>query len=94
MTCDKRDVRWVVSDSSNICLVNVASGESRVIFNRAAGATEPAWSPNGKRIAFVLHPRNEEDADTEIVTMQVDGSGFRKVTNNGRNDYSPDWQAR
>jgi Tol biopolymer transport system component len=49
---------------------------------------QPAWSPNGKRIAFhslrnFNHP--------QIYVMNADGSGVERLTNNQFHDASPSW---
>lgn len=43
----------------------------------------PAFSPNGKRIAFAR-------IGVGILTMNVDGTGLRRLTTNGRDSY-PAW---
>lgn len=56
------------------------------------GAFDPAWSPDGKWIAFVSNrsrPRNE--AAAEIYVMRANGSGLRRVTRNRFVDFQPAW---
>ena len=48
--------------------------------------SQPTWSPDGRRIAFV---RGKPDPDSwEIYVMNADGSGARKLTKGA----SPAWQ--
>ena len=50
----------------------------------------PAWSPDGKRIAFT----SNRDGNYEIYVMNADGTGLRNVTQHpGQDNYaawSPD----
>ena len=41
-----------------------------------ASDTTPAWSPDGRKIAFV----SNRDRNGEIYVMNADGSGLRKLT--------------
>lgn len=77
-----------------ICLLNLRSDRSRTIYKNRAVSEAPVWSPNGRRIAFVLYPRNEENFDSEIYTIRPDGTGLRRVTDNRRDEYRPQWLAR
>jgi TolB protein len=56
----------------------------------ANGGEGPAYSPNGKRIAYSC----SDGHDQEIYTINVGGGGKFKVTNNTKDDeepsYSPD----
>src|SRR3990170_2425737 len=47
----------------------------------------PAWSPDGKRIAFV----SASDGNLEIYVMSADGSDLRRVTHNAGVDGYPAW---
>jgi Tol biopolymer transport system component len=47
----------------------------------------PAWSPDGRKIAFV----SERDGNSEIYVMNADGSGQRNLTRNPAYDADPAW---
>ncbi|HUQ20690.1 MAG TPA: hypothetical protein VM099_13830 [Gemmatimonadaceae bacterium] len=48
---------------------------------------QPAWSPDGKRIAFT----SDRDGNSEIYVMNADGSNQVRLTNNPSPDESPTW---
>jgi Tol biopolymer transport system component len=56
-------------------------------------ASEPAWSPDGERLAFVIAPHRrmpERAGDGSIYVMDADGSSLRRLTRHG--DHSqPAW---
>jgi Tol biopolymer transport system component len=54
-----------------------------------AAEFDPAWSPDGMRIAFRYQPGGDETA--EIYVMNVDGSGRRNLTRDAAMDYAPAW---
>ncbi len=49
--------------------------------------TEPAWSPDGKRIAFA----SRRDEPSHIFVMRPNGTGVRRVTSSARDDDHPAW---
>jgi TolB protein len=56
------------------------------------GAYAPAWSPDGKWIAFASHrsrPRHENAS--EIYVMRANGTALRRVTRNRFADWQPAW---
>jgi Tol biopolymer transport system component len=62
------------------------SGVTRL--TTAPGAdTEPAWSPDGSRIAFA----SQRDGNFEIYVMRSDGSNPARITNHVADDRSPAW---
>jgi WD40-like Beta Propeller Repeat/Putative metal-binding motif len=50
---------------------------------------EPAWSPDGRRIAFT----SLRDGNAEIYVMNADGSDQRRLTTNASADIEPAWTA-
>ena len=57
--------------------------------NSPADDVAPAWSPDGTKIALSSTPSGQ---DSEIYTMNADGTGVNQLTDNTTNDHSPDWQ--
>ena len=47
----------------------------------------PAWSPDGKRIAFY----SERDGNAEIYVMNADGTGVTRLTRHERGRRLPAW---
>lgn len=47
----------------------------------------PAWSPDGKKIAFVV----DINGNHEICVMNADGNNFVRLTNNEAYDWDPTW---
>ena len=50
---------------------------------------DPAWSPNGTKIAFF----SERDGDREVYVMNADGSSQVRLTTALGQDYHPTWSA-
>ena len=48
---------------------------------------DPAWSPDGRKIAFV----SERDGNPEIYVMNTDGSGQRNLTRSPADDRLVAW---
>ncbi len=56
---------------------------------------QPAYSPDGTKIAFVSDRDSNAAFPKEIYSMNADdGSGIRRLTANGATDEHPDWQPR
>jgi len=54
----------------------------------AIGCLEPAWSPDGTKIAFAAGL--DLDTDGQIYTVNTDGTGLMQITHTG-GSQSPDW---
>ena len=62
------------------------SGQRRLTTN-TADDLDPAWSPNGKLIAFT----SERDGNSEIYVMNADGSAQANLTKSPKSDSGPAW---
>lgn len=63
------------------------AGLTRLTQNTALD-DDPAWSPDGKKIAFM----SARDGNQEIYVMDADGSNVVRLTENGStNHFQPDW---
>jgi TolB protein len=62
------------------------SGVTRLT-NNSASDYVPAWSPDGKHIAF----HSKRDGNREIYIMNADGSGQTRLTSNTAEDYEAKW---
>ena len=72
-----------------------ADGTNQVnLTNNPGNDSMPAWSPDGKHIAFCSDRDRTGDTDlnTEIYRMQADGSNQVRLTNNPAQDMSPNWK--
>jgi Tol biopolymer transport system component len=49
--------------------------------------TDPAWSPDGKQIAFA----SGREGSFDLYVMSADGSGTTRLTSTGANDRGPTW---
>jgi len=70
---------YLISDSNDSKLVNLT--------NNTANDFNPAWAPNGKRLAFI----SDRSGNFDIYVMNADGSEQMNLTNNSVNDFSPTW---
>jgi Tol biopolymer transport system component len=92
VTPDVHSSLWVVhSDGSGLHPLPVPPGSGCGGSNddpAAIGCLDPAWSPDGTKIAFA--GGFNLDLDGEIYTMNLDGTGFTQVTHTG-GSQSPNW---
>ena len=67
------------------------TGTSRLT-NDTWDNSDPAWSPNGKRIAFSSNRSYaEDDFGYEIYVMNADGTGISRLTDGTGNSLAPAW---
>ena len=76
-------------DSAEIYTINTdGSGLNRITSNTYPDL-QPAWSPDGTRIAFSSIRGSGNGND--LYVMDADGSNVRGVTDHFESDYGPDW---
>jgi serine/threonine-protein kinase len=77
----QRDGDW------DIYAMNADGSNLRNLTNNNVDDFAPAWSPDGRTVAF----HSYLDGDEEVYVMDADGSNLRKLTNNFVNDREPTW---
>lgn len=90
--------------AKQIVTVDLASGDQRAVTDPESAAVSPAWSPDGRRLAFAAARAAAPDSDQQtagaalaqrrIWTAAPDGGRARRLTNDPRyRDERPLWSA-
>ena len=92
VTADARSSIWVVhADGTGLHEIHVQAQPAcggAISDPSSQGCFEPRWSPDGKRIVFSRGTSG--DNDSNIYTVDADGTNPIQVTHGGR-DHAPDW---
>ena len=75
------------SFQSDICVINADGSNRNQLTDDEGSDTDPAWSPDGTKIAFA----SWREGNTDIWVINADGSGLRRVTNDEFIDSGPTW---
>ncbi|MFZ1475329.1 MAG: hypothetical protein WAV79_20625 [Anaerolineae bacterium] len=73
---------------ANIFVVDAEGGEARPLTTIRARNIEPAWSPDGGRIAFMS---DRDDGEFELYVMAANGHEQYRLTRNSFPDELPAW---
>ena len=82
---------------THLFVLDLASGETTQITSGDFDDSEPAWSPDGSRIAFVSNRTDSPDTNynSDIWVVYADntdkGADLRQITTNPGPDSSPAW---
>ncbi len=85
---------FITGHESRLWMVDAATGEARLLAEVPGGVQEPAWSPDGRRIAVTVRRRPNRDlvwrSDIEVVDVRT---GTRKAITRGPDSlfWLPTW---
>ena len=83
--------------SENVFTVRPDGSHLKKLTHDKGGVVEsnnPAWSPDGKRIAFLRGDPDGDPPTADLYTMRADGTHVRRVTRTPQVEGRPDWGAR
>lgn len=84
--------RGAKGESWNVVKMHLATGEKDVFLRRAS---DPVYSPNGDRIAFIrwrrIGKKSADEWTSDLFTVSSEGGGLRRVTRSPGSDYSQSW---
>jgi dipeptidyl aminopeptidase/acylaminoacyl peptidase len=93
----KRDGDGYLDDRTRqLFVVDLATGRSRQLTSGERDHGSPAWSPDGRSVAYTAKERGatERDLNYETYVQPVDAGPPRRVSTFAGADNDPDWEAR
>jgi dipeptidyl aminopeptidase/acylaminoacyl peptidase len=89
------DTGWFDDRRAHLWVVNVKSGSANQITQgNDWNDSDPQWSPDGTRIAFVSNRTGkelEENRNTDVWVVLPDGTSLTKISDHEEADSSPRW---
>lgn len=85
------DSKWLAvltgTEQPDITLINIDTGESRVLAAHPGLDIYPTWSADGSTLAFV----SNREGNDEVYLIAADGNELVNLTNNVGSDFNPVW---
>lgn len=72
----------------DIYVMDVDGTDQMQLTKDSASEIEPAWSPDGSKIAFISDRHGQ---NFDIYVMNADGSNVTQLTNDSANEFGPVW---
>ncbi|MFL6255889.1 MAG: prolyl oligopeptidase family serine peptidase [Pyrinomonadaceae bacterium] len=89
------DTGWFDDKRSHVWVADARSGSAaQITFGEDWNDTDPQWSPDGSRIAFVSDRTGkafDESRNTDVFVIDSAGSPIRKISDHEEADNSPRW---
>ncbi len=87
------DGQWIAFDDNNqdLTLLNVETGEQRVISTNREGIRDMSWSPDSRWLTYTMVAMN---TFSQIWLYNVDSETTTPLTSDRTNSFSPEWDAK
>ena len=89
------DTGWFDDRRTHMWVTSIKTGEARQITSGDDwNDTDPQWSPDGTKIAFVSNRTGkeyEEDRNTDVWVIAAAGGQLTKISDHAESDNSPRW---